>query len=542
MNVIELFDDSARRFAERPALLHGPRGAERTVTFAALAEQSRRLAALFRSSGLQAGDAIAVFVPMSVQLYAIMAAALRLGLVVVFVEPGGWREDIAFCARHLRLRGFVGTPTACLLRWFVPQLRAIPLAFVTGRLLPGATPLAAASRLAPLDGWERCAPDSTAMVTFTSGNTGRPKGVLRSHAVLAATQSALQAALQTQAGELAVPIIPLFVFSNLAAGAPSLLLDADLGRPAAAPADRVAEQIRRLAPRSLLASPAFVDRLADGCLGADVRLPSLERVFVGGAPVFPQVLDKLARIAPAARIRSLYGATEAEPIAVMRYEDWSAALREEARAGSGLALGTPVAGVAVRILPDACGMPSRRPLPAADAGATGEILVAGAHVSSGYLGGEGDSDNKIDDGGVRWHRTGDAGTIDAAGRLWMVGRCSARIEDAHGSIHPLAVEAALSFLPDAPRAALIGWQSRRLLVLEEDAGRGDAALAKLLRAIPWAQVDEVALVRRIPVDRRHNAKVDYRALRHALEQGAVISRISASALAADASQPTVASP
>ncbi len=542
MNVIELFDDSVRRFADRPALLYGPQGAERTVTFAALAEHSRRLAALFRSSGLQAGDAIAVFVPMSVQLYAIMAAALRLGLVVVFVEPGAWRDNIASCAHHLRLRGFVGTPAACLLRWFVPQLRAIPLAFATARMLPGATPLGAASRHVPLDGWERCAPDSTATVTFTSGNTGRPKGVLRSHAVLAATQSALQAALQAQPGELAVPIIPLFVFSNLAAGAPSLLLDADLGKPAAAPAHRVAAQIRRLAPRSMLASPAFVDRLADWCLGADVRLPSLGRVFVGGAPVFPRVLDKLARIAPSAQIRSLYGATEAEPIAVMRYEDWSPALRNEARAGRGIALGTPVAGVSVRILPDGCGMPSRPPLPTADVGATGEILVAGAHVSTGYLGGEGDRDNTIYDGAVRWHRTGDAGTRDAAGRLWMVGRCGARIDDAHGAIHPLAVEAALSFVPDAPRAALVGWQSKRVLVLQADAGRGRDTLAPLLAAIPWAQIDQIALVRRIPVDRRHNAKVDYRVLRQALEQGAAISRISVSGPAAGASKPTLDPP
>jgi acyl-CoA synthetase (AMP-forming)/AMP-acid ligase II len=522
VNVIELFDDSARRFADRPALVHGPRGAERTLTFAALAEQSRRLAALFRSSGLQAGDALAVFVPMSAQLYAIMAAALRLGLVAVFVEPGGWKDDIASCARHLRLRGFVGTTTA------------FPLACAPGRALPGATPLGAANRHAPLDGRERCAPDSTAMVTFTSGSTGKPKGVLRSHAVLAATQSILRAELQTQPGELAVPIIPFFVFSNLAAGVPSLLLDVDLGKPAAIPAPRVAEQIRRLAPRSMVASPAFVDRLADWCLGADARLPSLQRVYVGGAPVFPCVLDKLAQIAPAAQIRSLYGATEAEPIAVMRYEEWSPALREQARSGRGIALGTPVPGVTVRIQADDISAPSRSPLSTADVGAAGEILVAGAHVAAGYLGGEGDRDNTIDDGGVRWHRTGDAGTRDATSRLWMVGRRGARIDDAHGAIYPLAVEAALSFLPGAPRAALVGWQSRRVLVLDADAGRGRGMLATLLAAIPWAQVDEIALMRRIPVDRRHNAKVDYRALRRALENGAAVARISASELPAHA--------
>ncbi len=522
MNVIELFDDSVRRFPGQPALVHGPQGVERTLSFAGLADQSRRLAALFKSSGLRAGDALAVFVPMSAPLYSIMAAALRLGVVVVFVEPSHWRDDIAACARHLRLRGFVGTPMACLLRWFVPQLRAIPLAFTTGRAMPGAVPLGAAARHAPFDDSERCAAESTAMVSFTSGSTGKPKGVLRSHGVLAATQSVLHGELRTQPGELSVPIIPFFVFSNLAAGAASLLLDADLGKPAEIPVACVADQVRRHAPASMVASPAFAERLADWCLDADARLPSLRRVFVGGAPVFPRVLDKLARVAPAAQIRSLYGATEAEPIAVMRHEDWSPALRAEARAGRGIALGTAVVGANLRI------MPTDRNA------AMGEILVAGAHVSAGYLGGEGDRENMVEDGGVRWHRTGDTGARDASGRLWMVGRCGTRIDDERGAIYPLAVEAALSFAPDAPRAALVSWRSRRRLILEARTRLGRDTLAMLLAAIPWAQIDEIALVRRIPVDRRHNAKVDYRALQRALEQGAAIDCIPACDLPARA--------
>jgi len=503
----------------------GRGGEEHTLTFAALAERSKRLATLFRMAGLQPGDALAVFVPMSAPLYIIMAAALRLGLVPVFVEPTAWKDDIAACARHLRLRGFVGTPTACLLRWFVPTLRAIPIAFVSGGAFPGVKVVNDLQRCAPLEAYEQCAPDSTALITFTSGSTGRPKGVLRSHRVLLETQRILAAQLQRHPGELNLAIIPFFVFSNLAAGAGSLLPDANLGKPAAIPLAPLVDQVQRLEPRSVVVSPAFLERLADWCIGAGTELRSVQLAFVGGAPVFPRVLDKLARIAPNASIRSLYGATEAEPIALLRYEELSAAVRSEIRAGKGLPLGAPVAGAAVSILPE----PSRHGSPAASPRAAmgqGEILVSGTHVSPGYLGGEGDRENKIHLGGERWHRTGDAGMLDAEGRLWLQGRCSARIEDADGVVYPLSVEAALSFDPELGRAALVSWRGRRVLVLEARSRLQRSALAPLLAEIPWAPVHEVAIVRRIPVDRRHNAKVDYRALVRDLEGNAAIARTS----------------
>ena len=59
----------------------------------------------------------------------------------------------------------------------------------------------------------------------------------------------------------------------------------------------------------------------------------------------------------------------------------------------------------------------------------GEIVVSGAHVGAGYVGGVGDAETKFRVGEVIWHRTGDAGYLDAHGRLWLLGRCSARIAD-----------------------------------------------------------------------------------------------------------------
>ena len=84
---------------------------------------------------------------------------------------------------------------------------------------------------------------------------------------------------------------------------------------------------------------------------------------------------------------------------------------------------------------------------------------------TGYLHGTGDSETKMRVGDRVWHRTGDAGYLDDRGRLLM-GRCSARIDDAHGTLYPFAVEAAAQAVDGIARAALIARDGARLLAIE----------------------------------------------------------------------------
>jgi acyl-CoA synthetase (AMP-forming)/AMP-acid ligase II len=187
-------------------------------------------------------------------------------------------------------------------------------------------------------------------------------------------------------------------------------------------------------------------------------------------------------------------------------------------AGKGLLAGVPVHAIRLRILRDSWGRPvgpfapedfDKHCRPPEE---PGEIVVSGEHVLPGYLHGRGDEETKFWVDGVVWHRTGDAGYLDRAGRLWLLGRCSARIEDRHGTLYPFAAETAVYQDPAVRRAAVLGREGRRLLAVEfyERAGRPDPAA--LRRALDWAHLDEVRVLRHIPVDKRHNAKIDYPAL------------------------------
>jgi acyl-CoA synthetase (AMP-forming)/AMP-acid ligase II len=517
VNAIDILDAAAARDPDAPALVWAHAGRARSLSFGALVERSRRIAALLRARGLRPGDGVVVLLPMAGPLYEVMAAILRLGATAVFPDPAHWRESLERTAATMPLRGFVGTPMACLARWLVPTLRRVPLAFVAGVPLPGAVPLRAADGLRPLAAPEDCAPGATALLSFTSGSTGRPKGVLRTHAMLEATQRILSREMELAPRQVQLAVLPFFVFAYLGAGATSVIPPLDLRSPAAADPAVIARWIEAWKVTGLGASPFLLRRLAEPCAREPQRLASLRSVFAGGAPVTPAVLDAIHAVAPAARVAALYGATEAEPIALAARDAYGTPERAAVAGGRGLLAGRPVAEISLRILG-----PRGELLPQ---GGEGEIAVAGPNVSPGYLGGEGDREHKLAAGGVLWHRTGDAGYVDARGRLWLVGRCAGGLPGRDGMLYPLRVEAALSGEPGVARATVAEHGGRRVLVVQPAAAPGTLDPEHLAARVAWCGADEVVLMRRIPTDRRHLAKIDVPALREALARGRWLERI-----------------
>ena len=458
-----------------------------------------------------------VLQPMSAELYVALAAVFRLGLVAVVLDPSAGRAHVAACCRTRPIRGFIGSPKAHLLRLIIPEVRRIPRRFVIGPKVPGATSWWTSSRLAPLEEIAPCEPDAPALLTFTSGSTGQPKAAIRTHGLLAAQYHALGQTLDLQPGQVDLTTLPIFALANLAAGVTSVIPDTDLRRPGRIDAEKVIAQIRRERPTRTGASPAFLERLLDG--DGPAAFEEMTDVFTGGAPVFPGLMERLRTSAPQARVVAVYGSTEAEPIAEVAWTDVRPEDHERMRAGGGLLAGRPVEAVSLRVLPDRWGTSvgpfSQRAFEAAclPAGVAGEVVVSGTHVIPGYLGGRGDGESKFSVDGVRWHRTGDAGYLDGEGRLWLLGRCSAKAESASGVLYPLAVEAAAQAWPDVRRAALLAADGRRLLFVEPARTSARLDLRLLYRALAWADLDEIRLAPTLPLDRRHNAKIDYPALR-----------------------------
>jgi acyl-CoA synthetase (AMP-forming)/AMP-acid ligase II len=516
MNIAGILEAEARRAPLREAIVEH----DGSITFAELDRAVASAAAELAAAGITAGMRVLVFSRMSIGLYTAMIALFRLRATAVFVDPSIGRARLSRCVERVAPGAFVAIPRAHWLRLSSAAIRRIPITVSIGGRVPGATSIA---RRVHATGHpvEPCAPETPAIITFTSGSTGEPKAAVRTHGFLLAQHRALVDALALERGDVDLCTLPIFLLANLASGITSVIPDADLRAVGSIDPAPVATQIRDRRPMRVVASPAFLARLVEHAREGGGTLDSFERIYTGGAPVFPQALDAIASVAPRARIVAVYGSTEAEPIAEIERGDIAVADRDAMGRGAGLPAGRPLRTIDLRIIADRWGQPLG-PWTADDLvretlshGSVGEIVVSGGHVLDGYLDGAGDEETKIHVDERVWHRTGDAGYLDAGGRLWLLGRCAAKVHDADGIVYPFAVEAAASGVPDVTRTAFVLHDGRRVLVVET-AGDPAATKARLLARLEWAGIADVITVARIPVDQRHNAKVDYPALHRML--------------------------
>lgn len=523
MNLTALLEERARLHPERLALVDFRHGRDRAVTFVQLSRRVAAGACALHEMGLRRGQVVLVFQPVSIELYEFLLAAFRSGIRVMLADPSAGRGFLSHCCQRLMPHAFFGSWKAQCLRLAVPALRRIDKAIVAGPWFPGAVRWRTDHGNLPM---VEVPDDEPALVTFTSGSTGVPKAAVRTHGFLLAQHRELSQSLGFEDGETDLITLPVFVLANLASGLTSVLAATDLARPGTPDTKAISSQCERHGVTRCTASPAFFE----GHLKHPDGMPAFRKIFTGGAPVFPDLLRRLRAALPDAAIHSVYGSTEAEPIAHFSAIEAGAETDAITRRGGGLCAGVPVPAIQLKIIADHWGEPlgpmdmaefSRMEIPA---GQAGEIVVAGGHVLGGYLDGIGDHETKIHvDGGV-WHRTGDAGWIDDGGRLWLIGRCAAKLPSfaappgipADALRYPFAIECALREKFSHIRTAAIEWQGRRLLIVGKQT---DTEETEAIRAVSRdLGMEDLVCLDALPLDRRHNAKIDYPALRGILER------------------------
>jgi acyl-CoA synthetase (AMP-forming)/AMP-acid ligase II len=480
-NVVSLLSAS-----DRTALI-APDG--ESLTFAALGERVGRCAGGLVDMGLSPGDRVVLLVPMGIDLYVSLLALFRVGATAMLVDPSGPVREIL--SRYPPV-AFIGSARAHLLRLKSPALRGLGLYVSTGF-----TPLPHHS----LDGLSGAVPPidsggSPALLTFTTGTTGKPKAIARGHDFLIAQHHVLSGHMPVGPATIDLPTLPVFLLHSLAGGATCVIPDADLRAVGTVNPDPVIAQLNTHRVTTTSGSPAFFQRLADRLIETKTTLKHLTAIYTGGARVPGSLIDALAAVAPQASLHIVYGSTEAEPIAVLDAGQERDRLRAADIEGRGALVGRPVEAIDIRI-----DGPEGQP---------GEILVAGAHVNPRYLDDPAaNARYKVIDGERTWHRTGDAGFLDESGDLWLVGRAGESV----AGHWPLQVEGAADRLLFVQRSGLVDLD-------------GEAVIAVALHDPPPDWADQVqratglrpVAVDRVPVDPRHNAKVDRRMLRALLTQ------------------------
>ncbi|WP_176011822.1 AMP-binding protein [Victivallis sp. Marseille-Q1083] len=503
-NIVELLFEQEQKQPDRPALLHR----DRRITFRELADNVRRRAGYLRKRQLGAGDRILIFVPMSIELYEILLAVFQIGGTAVFLDAWADRRRMEQALEIAGCRGFIGIPKAFFLLLRSSRLRRVPLKLFSSFPGPKAADAAAGAATAATE------PDEAALITFTTGSTGRPKAALRTHAFLLEQHRVLRRELALPAAAIDLATLPIFVLSNLAAGLTTLIPDFDPRRPGEIDGRQIAAEAARHQVTSTAGSPAFYDRLAAAADGS--AIPSLRQIFLGGAAVFPNLAQRLIQAFPDAAIQIVYGSTEAEPIAAIAAREVAAASGERI-----LRDGLPVGRVCDSIEPAVIPITAAPLPPFSEAeweqfklppGETGEICVAGNHVLKQYLNSpEAMKQNKIAVGQRLFHRTGDAGRLDENGNLFLLGRAKTIFTLQDGRrCYPMPIEYLLQQLPGVTAGTILPIGGRAVLIVEpetDDEASRQAIAAQIGQlALPG---EKLHFLKPIPRDPRHQSKFDY---------------------------------
>jgi acyl-CoA synthetase (AMP-forming)/AMP-acid ligase II len=373
-----------------------------------------------------------------------------------------------------------------------------------------------------------------AAVLFTSGSTGRPKGVCYEHGMFDAQVALIRETYGITPGEIDLPLLPIFALFNPALGLTTIVPELDPRRPAEIDPAKIVQAIRQENVTTSFGSPTLWRKIGDHCLAHGIALPTLRRVLCAGAPVPAALWRSAQRFLPNGELHSPYGATEALPLASISARGIEAAhpLTSPPAGGGttrdnlcppayGACVGFPLAGIGLRIIVPVDGpIPTLAETHELPRGEIGEIIASGPVVTKVYDAlPEATARAKIrDEGGRVWHRLGDAGYFDAAGRLWFCGRLVEQVETAQGTLHTEPCEQVFRTHPRAARCALIGLPgpgpARPALVVETATtdSRECRALARELRELALAQPHTAAIQvfyfhPKFPVDVRHNAKI-----------------------------------
>ncbi|MFM8454185.1 MAG: AMP-binding protein [Gammaproteobacteria bacterium] len=506
MNIIEILKKYAEIQPNKTALIHE----DKQISYQELDCRSDLFANFLREQGVLKNHKAMLFVPLSIELYILFFALLKNGSTVVLVDPTTDKNKIAQCIEAIKPEVFIGSPKAHLLR-FIKAIRDIPKKFSTNIWIPGSSLLKASKNF---ENSIEIAPNTPALITFTSGSTGVPKAISRSHEFLIHQHQAIVDALPFSSHHIELNTLPVFILSNLASCITTVIPDQKIKNIQSLDANKIIRQLKKNHVNRILAAPAFFKKISDYLISTQEKLNGIEKIYTGGGPVFPSLLKNVQDSFPKSEIIAVYGSTEAEPIAHIDLSQMTALDFKKMKNGHGLLAGQPISKIQLAIVPDHSSI-SLGPFTESEFNSLvlppnqyGEIVVTGDHVQKSYLFGD-EHKTKFKVGNAVWHRTGDAGYLDQNGRLWLAGRCSEKIRNKKKIIYPFCVEAAAMSFPEVEKAALVQMNGGSIVVIETLVLDGAKLCDKIKTKLKNIDIDTVKIVKKIPVDTRHHSKILY---------------------------------
>jgi long-chain acyl-CoA synthetase len=500
-SIWEMVASAAARNPDGEALICGAR----RLRLRDISLQSAQIAAGLRDKGLQRGDRVALLLGNRIEFVLAMFAAAQLGLVTVLLSTRQQKPEIAYvladCGARLVMyeAAFADRlPDAC----DVPDLQHRIAVDDDVRLsqcpeLADRPPLQQATDVGEED---------TAMILYTSGTTGRPKGAMLAHCNVVHSAMLFEACMQLTMADRSIAAVPLAHVTGVVANIMSMARCA--GSLIILPEFKAAAFLKVAAAERITHS-LMVPAMYNLCLlQADFTAYDLSAWRIGGyggAPMPIATIEKLAADIPGLQLINAYGATETTSPSTLMPGDLTASHIDS--------VGLPCPGTRILVM-DAEG----RELPR---GEIGEIFIGGAQVIRGYWNNPNATAESFTGG--FWH-SGDLGSIDAENFVRVFDRQKDMINRGGLKIYSAEVESVLAGHPAVVESAILakpcpvlGERVHAVIVVREEV-TGEALRDWCAARLSDYKVPETIALTTDPLPRNANGKVMKRQLREALNR------------------------
>ncbi|OGV31652.1 MAG: hypothetical protein A2020_05690 [Lentisphaerae bacterium GWF2_45_14] len=538
-NIARLLPEMALKYPDKMAVLK-PDGKTReghpaytSLTYLQLENLSNTYAIRFSENGITKGIKTFILLRPGLDFIAVAFAVFKTGAIPVLIDPGMGKKNLLSCIGDTAPQAMIAVSMAHWIKTFCRSpFKSVKTSISAGAFPPiGVLKLEkfaksfTAGKNVKFESAEMTDSDPAAIL-FTTGSTGAPKGVLYTHGIFNAQVELISETYGTGPGEVDMSAFALFALFASSMGMPSIIPDMDFTRPAQADPQKIIETVLNNNVSFSFGSPALWRNTAAYCIEKEIKLSSLKKVLMAGAPVTEKV-HRLVKsvIADDGETLVPYGATEALPVSNFTGTEMlneTAALTAE---GRGYCVGYPLRGITVKII--RCveeAIPEWKDDYILPGDEIGEIVVKGPVVSPEYYNRpEATRAAKIKDAdGTLWHRMGDMGYIDSKGRIWFCGRKAHRVVTEQRIYYSVCCEAIFNHHPKVFRTALVGvgkGKSRRPVLIVETLPREipcdeksrkkfSQELAELgKKSELTCEIKDFLFHPSFPVDIRHNAKI-----------------------------------
>jgi long-chain acyl-CoA synthetase len=442
LSLAAVLAEGARRYPSKTAVVD----ADLRVSYADLWQQARSYAAALRQVGVKPGDAVALMVPNVVDFPRAYYGALAAGAVVVPVHLLLTADEAAYVLSESRATLLIAHTTQLTVGGAAAAAAGVPV--VTTGPVPADVRLADGVRrledveatVPPLASYVTRSAEDPAVIFFTSGTTGQPKGAVLTHLnlVLNATVNVFDAH-EGRATDVVLGCLPLFhtfgqtvgMNGTFRIGATLVLLPRFTGAAAI-------EMMLREDVNVFHGVPTMYVGMLEAAPNYD-RLPQLRLCISGGASLPQAVLERFNSTFSTSIFEG-YGLSETSPTATTNQPHFGT------KAGT---IGHPVWGVEVEI----ARAEVEERIELLPVGELGEIVIRGHNVFAGYLGRPHDTALAMVDG---WFRSGDLGTKDEQGFITIVDRKKDLVIRGGFNVYPREIEEVLARHPAVVQVAVIG--------------------------------------------------------------------------------------